>query len=64
MIVVKCNKTNWNIAPGQGIYWKCQEWCREFVGLSKVDWDYYSSSNTFVFERAEDATAFKLRFGV
>jgi len=41
-----------------------QEWCRDNIGRKPDDWDYYVGSNTFVFSRAEDATLFKLRFGI
>jgi hypothetical protein len=58
----KCSAANW--IPGAGAYHMRTVWCDNNVGRIGVEWDYFPESKTFVFSNPEDATLFKLRFGV
>jgi hypothetical protein len=44
-----------------GPWYQISEWCRENVGISSNDWDYFDGK--FLFKNEEDAIAFKLRWG-
>jgi len=59
--VVKCKKLG---MPGQGFHHKRESWCRANVGDKRIDWDYYSQGNSYVFVKPEDATLFRLMFGL
>lgn len=47
--------------PGMGVYYNRKKWCDENAGGG---WDFYPATCTFVFYQPEDATAFKLKFGL
>jgi hypothetical protein len=47
--------------PGRGLHYNRTKWCDE---NALGGWDFYPGTNTFVFYQSEDATAFKLRFGL
>ena len=67
MIVVRCIDPGWGAPACNQRLADCESWLRANVGARWSQWDWAASAYGYVIigtDRSEEATLFKLKFGV